>query len=153
MRHGHRPPSPPPGPSWRATRPRPAPSAPRSPRPTWPRPACRPRRSPDPHAFGRRKVELVAGLDVEGGIPGVHVAHGVGAELGRRMAVGDRALAGGRLAGLGPPALRKGDEELLVAAEPLLARPFLAAVGQAIGVVGRIESGDVGDVLAYHLFA
>jgi hypothetical protein len=56
------------------------------------------------------------------------------------VAVGDHDLADQRLAELRPPALREGDEELLVAGEALLARPFLAAVGQAIGVVGGVQA-------------
>src|SRR4051794_7038964 len=84
---------------------------------------------PDLHPLARGQVELLAGLHVEGCVPSVHVARGVGAELVRRVAVGDDGLALQGLAAFLAPALREGDEELLVAGEALLARPLLAAIG------------------------
>ena len=41
------------------------------------------RRSPDAHALGRREVQRLARLHVEGLVPGVEVAHDGGAVLGR----------------------------------------------------------------------
>ena len=69
------------------------------------------------------------------------------------MAVGEQALAHGRLADLGAPALRVAEEELLIAADAAARRRLLAALGQAIGVVGRGQPGHVGDVLAHRELA
>jgi len=50
---------------------------------------------PDVYAIFRLDVELVAFLDVESGVPGVHVAHdAVGAEFRHGVRIGDEALAG-----------------------------------------------------------
>src|SRR5258708_11746263 len=66
-------------------------------------------RLPDTNALSRREVELLPGLDQEGLVPGVLVAHGVRAILGRRVPVGDDALPQRGLAELRAPALRVAD--------------------------------------------
>lgn len=42
----------------------------------------------DAHAVGRRQIELLAGLYVEGTVPRVDIAHGVRAALRRRVRIG-----------------------------------------------------------------
>src|SRR5438876_1681778 len=107
-----------------------------------------PMASPHADAVRRRQVEGLAGLDVEGLVPVVEVAHGVRAVLVGRVAVAEDLLAQGRLARLRPPRLREADEELLVAGKRLDERRRLAAQGQPVRVVGRGQPRHVGDVLA-----
>ncbi len=57
------------------------------------------------------------------------------------------------VAHLGRPALRIGDEEALVAGEAVDHRRFLAAQAGAVGLVGRLQAGDVGDILAQRQLA
>src|SRR5678815_2024101 len=83
--------------------------------------------SPDPHALVGCEVELVALLDPERVVPGVEVAHGQRAIVARRVRVDSEARAQRRLAHLGRPRLRIGDEEALVAGEPANLRRGLAA--------------------------
>src|SRR5262245_57499850 len=61
-------------------------------------------RSPNLDAVLRGQVEGLAGLDLEGLVPGVEVADGVGPVLVGGVAVAEDLLAEQRLAGLAPPA-------------------------------------------------
>src|SRR6185437_5004886 len=81
---------------------------------------------PDLHPILRRQVQLVARLHLERGIPRVEVAHGFGSELRRRVTVGGKALAQGRVAHLRTPGLAEGEEEALVATEAVDHRRGLA---------------------------
>ena len=72
---------------------------------------------PDADAVFGGEVELVGGLDVEGGVPAVVVADGEGAVLGGGVGIGEDLLAQGGVADDAAPVLTKGDEELLVAGE------------------------------------
>src|ERR1700739_1601676 len=86
------------------------------------------------HPVSRREIELLARLDAEGLVPGVEIAHGVGAVFGGRGAVDDQALAQRRRADLLPPVLGKAQEEKLLGAEPRSACRRLAGECQAPGV-------------------
>src|SRR5947209_17723696 len=61
---------------------------------------------PDANAIGRRKIELLPGLHVEGRVPRIQVAHDVRTLLGGRMRVGQQPLAQVRFAIVAPPDLR-----------------------------------------------
>ena len=72
--------------------------------------------SPYLYAVWGSEVERLTRLHVEGGVPGVKVADGIGAELPGRVRVGKNLLAEGALALLAGVVLGEGEEELLVAA-------------------------------------
>ena len=69
------------------------------------------------------------------------------------MPVGRDPLAQRLFAHLGRPGLRIGDEEALVAGEPVDHRCFLAAERGVIRIVGRLKTGEIGDVLTQRQFA
>jgi predicted RNA-binding Zn ribbon-like protein len=70
---------------------------------------------PNPHALGRRQVQLFSGLDVKGSVPGVDISDGQRSIFPRRMDIGQHLIAQSRVAHLIRPALGKSNEELLVA--------------------------------------
>ena len=110
--------------------------------------------SPDANAVRRREVERLARLHVERRVPGVEVAHGVGAVLGRRVAVGQRCCwrsAGSRI--FVRQLWAKLRKNCWSPVSPCDGRRLLAAEREAVGVVGRGEPGDVGDVLAQRQLA
>src|SRR3954468_5484454 len=82
---------------------------------------------PDPHAFVGRQVQLVAWLHVECGVPGIQVANGQRPKHIGGMAVDRDPLTQRRLAHLRRPRLRVGEEETLIASEPLDHRRVLSA--------------------------
>src|SRR6185436_13073197 len=91
-------------------------------------------RSPHADAIGRREIEGGAGLDAEGGVPGVEVADRGGAIARGRVAVGQQDLAGGLVARLVAPRLGEAEEELLVAGEALERGRLLAGEREPVGV-------------------
>src|SRR5690606_31985157 len=101
----------------------------------------RARRSPDPHARIRREVELLPVFHVEGLVPGIEVAHGQRAVRSRRVPVADHPRAQRRLAHLAAPDLAEGEEEALVAGQPVDHRCLLAAQRRAPGAVGGLQAG------------
>src|SRR6266536_5748730 len=86
-----------------------------------------PEDSPDLDSVGRSEIERLAGLHVEGDVPGIEVAHRVAAIFGRCVAVCQDSLSQRRFPDLLPPALREGEEELLVVRQALDDRRLLAA--------------------------
>ena len=94
------------------------------------------------------EVELVGGLDVEGGVPAVFVADGEGAVLAGGVGIGEDLLAESGVAGDGAPVLTEGDEELLVAGEAADLGRVAAFERGVEGVEGGGETGYVGDVFA-----
>src|SRR3569832_918225 len=107
-------------------------------------------RSPQPHALFRRHVEPVAGLDVEGGVPGVDVAHDrVDAGLRRRVRVADQLAAQGVGPALGAPDLGPAQGHALVAGPAVGRRRGLDMQRGVIGVAREQEAAQVGDVLAH----
>src|SRR4029077_9106754 len=96
---------------------------------------------PDAHPIRRREIQLLARLGAEGLVPGVEVAHRVGAVLGRRVAVGDHLPPQRRLADLLTPGLREAEEEQLLGAEARGTRGRFAGELEAPGVERSGESG------------
>ena len=108
---------------------------------------------PDLHAILRRQVQLLARLDLERRIPLVKVAHRLRAELRWCVHVGGKALAQRIVAYLGTPGLAEGDEETLVAGEPVDHRRGFAVERLVVGEVSDGQAGNVGDVFAQRLLA
>ena len=108
---------------------------------------------PDVDAVFGGEVELVGGLDVEGGVPAVVVADGGGAEFAGGVGIDEDLLAESGVASDGAPVLTEGDEELLVAGEVVDFGGFGAFEGGVEAVVGCGETGHVGDVFAEGLLA
>src|SRR3984885_7320294 len=96
--------------------------------------ALRAPRSPHGHALGRRQVELLTGLHRERLVPGIEIAHGVGAVLGRGVPVGDHLLPQRRLADLALPGLGEAQEEQLLAAEAVRLRCVTTLEGEPPGI-------------------
>src|SRR6266704_6865591 len=69
------------------------------------------------------------------------------------MAVCQDPLPQRRYPDLLTPTLREGEEELLVVRQALDDRRLLAAERKPVGIVGRGQSGHVGDVFAQRLLA
>src|SRR5689334_15040698 len=88
----------------------------------------------------RREIKLLPRLHIIRGVPSIEVSHGVGAELSRRMDVGQQALTRRRLACLEPPALGKTEEELLIAGDTLDGRTFLPAIRHPVRFVSRAQA-------------
>src|SRR6202041_3521195 len=71
--------------------------------------------SPDMHSLVGRQVQLVAGLDAEGGVPGIYVAHdSVDAGFARAVGIGHHLIAHGFVAVERPPDLCPAEKEALV---------------------------------------
>src|SRR6185312_9951595 len=105
---------------------------------------------PNMDALVRGEVELVARLHVECLVPGVDVPNdAVHPILAGAVLVGDDLLPLGVLALLLLPGLRPGDEEALVAGQPVNYRR-LAVLGDVLLVrrIGRLDTRQVADVLA-----
>ena len=97
-------------------------------------------------AIFRREVELVARADVEGGVPGVHVAHdAVDAVAAGRVAVALQHGAGDLFAHLVAIGGGIGDEEALIAGVAVEYRRRLAVERELIRLVGDGEAAQVGD--------
>ena len=92
-------------------------------------------------------------MHVEGGIPGVDVADGGGAEFIGRMRVGENFLAQRGISGERAPVLAEGDEELLIVGETILGGRRFAAERRLVAIVGGRDSGDVSDILGQGLLA
>src|SRR5580704_1694324 len=108
---------------------------------------------PDLHAVWRCEVQLLSGLDVECGIPGVDVADSICAVLGRGVRIGHHLLAKGGFTLFRSPVLSEGDEELLVAGESVLNGGGLASERGVVGIEGCGDAGVVGDVFGERLLA
>jgi hypothetical protein len=108
---------------------------------------------PDVDAVLWGQVELVRGLDVEGGVPAVVVADGGGAEFVGGVGVGEDLAPEGGVAGDGAPVLSEGDEELLVAGEVVDFGGVGAFEGGVEAVVGCGETGYVSDIFSEGLLA
>src|ERR1039458_9790072 len=104
-------------------------------------------------SVGWSKIEVVARLHVEGGVPGIEVADGVGAVLAGGVGVGEDLLADGGCPGLAGLALGVAEEELLVAGEAANDWGWLAVERGLPCVVGCSDAGEVGDVFAERLVA
>src|SRR4029077_5024652 len=76
--------------------------------------------SPDAHPLRRSQIEFLPRLHIEGGVPGINVAHGRGPILARSMGIGHDLLAQGSVPRLRPPVLGEGKEELLIVRETVL---------------------------------
>src|SRR5215469_10241664 len=81
---------------------------------------------PDANSGIWSKIEFLPWLDIEGRIPGIHVAHFRGAVFARRMHIHQNLLTLGLLAHLGGPFLTEGEKELLLARQSLIRRRGLA---------------------------
>src|SRR4051812_10906689 len=77
---------------------------------------------PNLHARLRRQVQLSSRLNIESLIPGVEVAHGVGAILIRRMTIRSQQDFEKLRAHLAAPTLRVSDEETLIIRQPICIR-------------------------------
>ena len=108
---------------------------------------------PDPHPLIGSEIEFFAGLDVEGRVPSVDVADGVGTVFVGRMAVRHHDHPQRLGPHLATPALPECDEEPLIAGQAFGGGSFLAAVCSTVCVVGGRKPGDIGDILAERLFA
>ncbi len=84
----------------------------------------------------RREVKRLAGLHVEGLIPGVDVADGVGPVFRWGMPVRYDHLPQQLFPGFIPPALGEAQEKLLVTRQTLAQGRGFASEGESIGVVG-----------------
>ncbi len=93
----------------------------------------------------------VARLDPEGGVPGVDVAGGAHHAERRRRRAGRRPSAACRAVGarLVLPRLGEGQEQALVAGQPVDHRRRLAAQRGVVGVERHLQPAQVGDVLAH----
>jgi len=100
-----------------------------------------------------RQIHRISGLDAEGTIPGIVVAHRPGSILAWRMSVRDDDLPQHCLAEFLPPNLREAQKELLIARQLLNNRRRLAVERFAVGAVRCGKPGHVCDIFAQRLFA
>src|ERR1700723_643024 len=110
-------------------------------------------RSPYLHPIAGRQIHRISGLDAEGAIPGLIVAHRPGSILARRMSVRDDDLPQHCLAEFLTPYLREAQKELLIARQLLDNRRRLAVERSAVGAVRGGKPGHVCDIFAQRLFA
>src|SRR5262249_51780914 len=96
-----------------------------------------------------REIELVAGLDVPGRVPGVEIAyHAIDPEFRRAMRVREHSLAGCRLLRLVPPNLGVREEQTLITREAVENWRLLTFQGEVISRLGDGHACKIRDVLA-----
>ena len=106
---------------------------------------------PNSYPLFRRKVKLLARLNIERCVPSVNVTHSIGTIFIWRVSVGHHDHTQRLGTHLSSPALSESNKKALVARQPLGRRCFLAAVSRTMGIVGCRKTGNVRDVLAERL--